>query len=240
MHLTAVARQSLAEAIFEQLRDRILSGQIPPGEPLPAERELCAKLEVNRASLREALGRLQTLRLISVRQGEPTTVLDYKAHGGLELLVTLVAGPGGDIQIDMIRSLIEMRAALAPDIASNAARRRTTPQLAVIRDSMHALEPLDDVVERHAEHLRFWAATVEASGNIAYRLMFNSLRRAVDAVGDIVAPAVAAETGFFEGYQALVVAIARRQPGVAAKVASDLVGRGTKSMLAILERMKTV
>lgn len=240
MFVTAVARQSLSQAVFEQLRDRILSGQIKPGDALPSERVLCEQLEVNRAALREALGRLQTLRLVSIRQGESTTVLDYKVHGGLELLVTLVSGPGGDIQTDVIRGFIEMRAALAPDIAASAARRRSPKQLEALKESLGALLPLDDVVARHDEHLRLWSIVVDASGNIAYRLMFNSLRRAVEAVGDIVAPALVAETSDDLGYKALVRAIARRQPKAAARAATNLVDRGTRSMLDLIEKLETV
>jgi DNA-binding FadR family transcriptional regulator len=240
MHLTALARQSLADGVFEQLRDRILSGQIRPGSSLPSERALCAQLEVNRQSLREGLGRLQQVGLISVRQGESTRVLDYREHGGLELLVALVSGPAGDVRTDVVRSFIEMRAALAPDIAAGAARRRSQAQVDALRESVDRLRELDDVIERHDEHLRFWSAVVDASGNIAYRLMFNTLRRALEVVGDIVAPAVVAETEHTAGYAALSVAIARRRPRSAEKATADLVGRGTRSMLDLLDKLEVV
>lgn len=48
--LQPVARQSLPDAIFVQLRDRILSGALAPGEALPAERVLCEELGVNRGA----------------------------------------------------------------------------------------------------------------------------------------------------------------------------------------------
>lgn len=240
MDVTAVSRRSLSEAVFLQLRDRILSGEIKPGETLPSERVLCAQLEVNRAALREALRRLQQLRLVSVRQGGSTTVLDYWEHGGLELLVAMVSGPGGELRPEVIRSFVEMRAALAPDIAGNAARRRSAEQLAELRASLERLAALDRdaVIERHDEHLHLWSLVVDASGNVAYRMMFNTLRRALEVAGDLVAAALAAETGHDAGYEALIDAIARRRQKAAQKAAADLVGRGTRAVLQILARLE--
>jgi Fe2+ or Zn2+ uptake regulation protein len=49
------------DRVFEQLRSRILSGAFPAGEQLPNERELATALHVNRASVREAVKRLEFL-----------------------------------------------------------------------------------------------------------------------------------------------------------------------------------
>ena len=62
--LKPVARTKLSDQVFTQLRDKILSSEYPPGERLPSERELCASLDVNRSSVREALKRLEHARLI--------------------------------------------------------------------------------------------------------------------------------------------------------------------------------
>ena len=47
------------DGVFEQLRSRILAGDFPSGERLPNERELAAARGVNRASVREAVKRLE-------------------------------------------------------------------------------------------------------------------------------------------------------------------------------------
>ena len=53
---------TVVETIVEQLQDRILAGQFPPGSRLPSERELSAQLQVARAPVREALSRLEQMR----------------------------------------------------------------------------------------------------------------------------------------------------------------------------------
>jgi len=236
--LIAVTRQSLSEAVFEQLRDQILSGQVEAGEALPSERVLCEQLGVNRSALREALRRLQQLRLISVRQGGATTVLDYREHGGLELLVSLVAGPNGGLRPRAIRSFVEMRAALAPDIAGLAARRRSTEQVGALREALETLRECSELSARHAAHLQLWSVGVDASSNVAYRLMFNTLRRALDAVGPVVAAALAPELNHTPGYVAMVDAIAKRRSKAAAEAATELVSRGTRSMLRVVAQLE--
>src|SRR6187200_602791 len=76
--LKPVEKQRVAEEIAEQLRSLILNGQYPPGSKLPPERELSKRLRVNRASLREALKKLEHLGLVRIRQcgGKPELIRD--------------------------------------------------------------------------------------------------------------------------------------------------------------------
>src|SRR5690606_16024826 len=94
-----------------------------PGSPLPAERVLCEALGVNRGAVREALKRLQQSRLVSVRHGGTSQVLDFRATGGLDLLADLLVAPSGELDVGVVRAVVEMRSALAPDIARRAAER---------------------------------------------------------------------------------------------------------------------
>src|SRR5512147_1770870 len=91
--LTPIPRKSLSDAVFEQLRDQIVNGQMQPGSPLPAERILCEALGVNRSSVREGLRRLQQAGLVAVRHGGASQVLDYHGSAGLDLLESLLVTP---------------------------------------------------------------------------------------------------------------------------------------------------
>lgn len=63
--------------IFQELRDRIVYGHYPPGTSLP-EKELCEEFNVSRTPLREALLKLQDMKLVSVipRFGTAVTPVD--------------------------------------------------------------------------------------------------------------------------------------------------------------------
>ena len=60
--------------IADRLIGRIESGELRPGERLPPERELSRELDVNRLTLRQALGVLKDRGLIVQRQGSGTFV----------------------------------------------------------------------------------------------------------------------------------------------------------------------
>src|ERR1700676_383038 len=93
-----VVRASVPDLVFAVLRDAILSGQYRPGERLPTQRTLAAELDVNMASVREALKRLEQLRLVDVRHGDATRVLDWRLEGGLEALAVLGSADEGIIE----------------------------------------------------------------------------------------------------------------------------------------------
>ena len=84
------ARTSATGAAEQALRAAIVSGELQPGEKLPAERELSARLGVSRLTLRAALATLSAAGLISVRHGSGYTVRDLRETGGTDLLPGLV------------------------------------------------------------------------------------------------------------------------------------------------------
>ena len=85
----------LPDQVFRRLVGDVLSGRYAPGERLPAQRTLAAELGVNMASVREGVKRLEQLRLVETRHGDGMRVRDWRAHGGLDVLVHAVADGGG-------------------------------------------------------------------------------------------------------------------------------------------------
>ncbi|WP_067489193.1 winged helix-turn-helix domain-containing protein [Actinomadura hibisca] len=65
--------------VAEDLRDRILNGEFPPGALLPSEPRLSASYSVSRTSLRNAIRQLRDWGLIEARQGTGTYVLSRPA-----------------------------------------------------------------------------------------------------------------------------------------------------------------
>src|SRR5439155_13215693 len=112
MPVSPIPRRSVPDHVFAQLREAILLGRYRPGERLLPQRALAAELEVNMASVREALKRLEQLRLVEVRHGDGTRVLDWRRSGGLEALVL-----GGGIDEPFAHDLFEARRLLLVEAA---------------------------------------------------------------------------------------------------------------------------
>ncbi|MCS7051586.1 MAG: PLP-dependent aminotransferase family protein, partial [Thermomicrobium sp.] len=64
--------------LAEQLRRRILSGELPPGTRLPPERRLAAMLGINRSTVVSAYRELAAEGLVSGHVGRGTIVIDHR------------------------------------------------------------------------------------------------------------------------------------------------------------------
>jgi len=238
--LKPVRKQSLSDAVFDQLREQIVSGEMKAGTALPAERALCETLDVNRGAVREALKRLAQARLVSVQHGGASRVLDYRSSGGLELLPDLLLTDAGGFDPAVVRSVIEMRSALAPDIA----------RLAAVRGGAAVASVLDDIVARMAavqDDLRclqtlameFWSALVDGTSNVAYRLAYNSLRQTYEKCMDLLTGVLADELGDRDSYLAIASAVRRGNAKAAESLARALTRRGEERMLAAVAALDT-
>lgn len=236
--LKPVRKQSLSDAVFVQLRDQIVSGEFAAGEPLPAERVLCEALGVNRGSVREALRRLQQSRLVSVRHGGTSQVLDYRASAGLDLLADLIVPSNGRIDTRVVGGIIEMRSALAPDIARRAAERGGAAHctaldaiVARMRERAGDLAALQDLA------VEFWSALVDAADNLAYRLAYNSLRATYDQCRALFTQVLADEIGDVAGYVAIAAAVRTGNAEQAARRARTLIERGERRVKQVLAQL---
>jgi len=236
--LKPVRKHSVSDAVFEQLRDQIVSGELTPGSPLPAERVLCEALAVNRGSVREALRRLEQSRLVSVRHGGTSQVLDYRASAGLDLLADLIISPSGQFDPRVVGAIIEMRSALAPDIARRAAERGGADDaeaLAAVTARMTAragdLAALQDLA------VEFWSQLVDAADNLAYRLAYNSMRATYDQCRELLTQVLAEELGDVERYRAIAAAVQAHDAERAAQLGRELVERGEHAVKHALAQL---
>jgi GntR family transcriptional repressor for pyruvate dehydrogenase complex len=58
-----------SDVLARELRERILSGELPEGTALPAERELVKQTQMSRSTVREALRILEVQNLVRVKTG---------------------------------------------------------------------------------------------------------------------------------------------------------------------------
>lgn len=158
--------------MFVELRDAIVSGRYEPGEKLPTQRTLAAEFGVNMASVREALGRLEQLRLVDVRHGDATRVLDWRTSGGLEALALL-----GSIDPATTAALFEARRLLLAEAAKLAAARRSEEQAHDLCGLAGAVASAEDESAALRADWEFMAALVEAAGNLVFQLIMNSVRQ---------------------------------------------------------------
>ncbi|WP_280439107.1 FadR/GntR family transcriptional regulator, partial [Nocardia cyriacigeorgica] len=190
MALQPVVKRSVSADVFEQIADDVLSGELAPGTALPSERQLAERLGVSRPAVREALQRLSAAGLVAVRQGDATTVLDYRRGAGLEVLPRLLVRAGA-LDPAVARSILEARLHNGPKVAELAAARvagldgesaarpaELAKTLSGLVVSVAAAEA--DPIAQQRIALEFWDHIVDAADSIVFRLMNNMLRAAYE------------------------------------------------------------
>ncbi|MCB0941278.1 MAG: FadR family transcriptional regulator [Mycobacterium sp.] len=234
MALQPVNRRSVPEDVFEQILADVLSGEMRPGEPLPSERRLAEVLGVSRPAVREALKRVAAAGLVEVRQGDATTVRDFRRHAGLDLLPRLLLRDG-QLDVAVARSILEARLHNGPKVAELAAARRLPGLSELLDESIRKLQHDADLTEQQRHALSFWDHVVDGADSIAFRLMFNTLRAAYEPALPALATMMAAEVGQVEAYRRLADAIDAGDVAAAGAAARALLEPATVALNTALD-----
>ena len=231
----AVKKKTTGQTVFEDLRDKILSGEFPPGSHLPSERDMVSKLGVSRGAIREAIQRLEQSKLVSVNHGGGTRVNNFYETAGLELLVSLINHNKFDFDLKIIRSLIEMRTALGVDAARLAAQRRSEEIKDQLLEQVDALEKLTSAPEQQEKIIEIWDLIIEASENLAYKLSMNTLKETYSKFSQFLGSAML-DSYRLNDFQKLIQAIVAKHHVKAESIARTMVERDTKKILDIVDQ----
>lgn len=163
--LTPVRPVRLYAQVVDQVLDMLSGGTLVPGDRLPPERELAARFEVSRASLRQALTAIEVSGYIEIRPGSGAYVVatpEPKQPGSSAGSLAEIATSAAPLEI------LEARALVEPGVARLAADRRTEADLFVMRDLIDEMSAAIDVGTDGWEadwgfHAALGAATKNAS-----------------------------------------------------------------------------
>lgn len=115
--------------VADVLRERILAGELQPGERLPAENELAALLQVSRATSREALRLLASERLIQTRRGVSGGVfVMHPSHSDVERSMNTAFDLMTTTGELLMEEVLDAWLMIGPASAALAAERRTEPE----------------------------------------------------------------------------------------------------------------
>lgn len=210
--MKAVARQTRAGQVAEALKRRILSGAYRPGDKLPAEPALAAELDVNRFTVREALTRLEQLRLIERRPGAGTLVLDYSQHASVDVIEYLVLTEDEQVNTEVLANLLEAARILTAEVAGLAAERRSHDDLATLDVIVARMRSEKNLSRLLWLDFDFNWALADAAHNIVPRLLLNSVRGLLDKYTHLLETLWVSPGSITEGYEHVVDAVRRQDP----------------------------
>lgn len=171
--IVRINRDRVADQVFNDLMSRILAGEFPPGEKLPAEHSLSESYGVSRASVRAALQRLGTLGLVESRVGEGTFARDGSLESLSREVSPLVARDSMTPYVTEFRELIERSS------ASLAVRRASDAELdhfVEVADGLLVIAKEGELGRYLDEDYEFHLALCKLSHNPLYEWMYGSIR----------------------------------------------------------------
>lgn len=159
--LTPVTRTTLTSDICRKMVSHLIRGDWRSGERIPAERELCQKLNVGRASLREALKALEIMGMIETRLGDGTYVCERSEFFSRPLLWAITSSSEAEAQ-----ELVEARRLIEVELAGMAAERGTAEDLRQLGEQLDLMEKFKDSPADFAQaDIHFHIAIAQAAHN---------------------------------------------------------------------------
>ena len=157
MPVQMVENRRLYRQIADQIEGLIAAGEFAPGERLPPERDLAAKLGVSRATVREAMIALELAGLVDIRIGSGIYVIGtQKAEVAKD-----DPGPGPFELIDARRAIESGVAALAAVNATGDEIEALSENIAAMRAEQKDAPPNNEEADR-LFHLNLARATHNA------------------------------------------------------------------------------
>ena len=117
-----VKRRTISSEIRAQLLEAIRTGELQPGSPVPAERQLCEQFGVARTAVREAIQGLTATGYLERRGNRPVFAArlpEIRLKGDTATL---------DQRKALVRQLFEVRRTIEPTMSELAARRATAAE----------------------------------------------------------------------------------------------------------------
>jgi len=208
----------VSDRVFRHLCQAALSGRYEPGDKLPTQRQLAAELGVGMAPVREAVQRLEQLRIVEVRHGDGMRVADWRRDGGLDVIAHLLFGEGRP-ERELMGVLMEARRLVLVEVARLAAIRRSPEQAAALARIAAEMAEAPDARTAQLLDLAFFAEMVQASGNLVFVLVMNSVRQVYLDWEEMFQPLVAEHRELAGHYRRAAVAVkAGRAANAAAAV----------------------
>lgn len=160
--LSPLRTPAAGEVLADRITTAIALGEFTPGQRLPAERELAARLGVSRTTVRDALARVVTSGLLEVRRGRSGGAFvrgPWATDSARAVRATLGS------QWDQLESTFDMRHLVEALVARTAAERRDAADTREIRAALRQYERATELPDAQAADLRLHHAIAKAAKN---------------------------------------------------------------------------
>lgn len=180
MQFKKISAPSLKELFVQQLEDMILSGRLEIGAQLPPERELAETMQISRSVVNAGINEMAAKGFLEIRPRIGTFVGDYRRHGTMETLLSIMKYNGGRLRRDEVRSILQIKLVLDRLAVQGAMSRITKEELAILGERLEMMAQAQQKDSQMAEAtFGFHHELALLSGNTLIPLIYYSFRQPI-------------------------------------------------------------
>jgi DNA-binding FadR family transcriptional regulator len=180
MGLSAAGRRAnLADTVFDNLKERILTGGYAQDSLLPTQEELAREFGVSRTVMRDAFHKLSSLGFIEIRQGKGSFV---RSAQPISIVSSIPLVQNFKMEAAWIKDLMEARYYLEQSIVRLAAARICTSGLSFLEQNVSLMEEAvrsGDNAGFVVQDLEFHEKLAEICGNKILKQTLGAIRGAM-------------------------------------------------------------
>ena len=229
-----------SKEITHRLLRRIIDGVYPAGSLLPTERQLAEEFGVARTIIREALKRIETAYLITIRQGSGALVENFKTAGGIELADFLMVRNDGSMDNQFLKDVGQFHESIHIWLVKLAAQRITPDEIEALKKLVKERTTISNDDEKLSGiTLKITRSIVNASHNKYVRLLFNTLARTTRASRIVFEMPFYFDPEAQTFFERLIEAFENRDSEMAALLATRMFESNRENYLRAIDRLST-
>lgn len=174
MSFDKISTLSVRETFVREIENKILSGELKPGDKLPPARQLCKIMGVSLTVVNAGVSELASKGFVEVKPRHGTYVADYIANGNTETFFSIIRYNGGRINAKEFRSFTESRVALDPLIAELVIKRASDEEIASLGGIIEDIKKSGELHETCRLITHFYHKMYIISQNSFCALLYNS------------------------------------------------------------------
>lgn len=168
--------RNLKNSFVETIKERILSGELKPGDRMPPERELALEMGISRGSVNQGILDLERMGFIRVVPRKGAFVTEYLGNGTPETLAAIMSYDSKLLDPTLFKDLMDMRILIERECVRLACARMNNVSRQLLNERVNALYCAD--AQQLPEALyQFHLCIVRISGNSAYIMIFQSFEK---------------------------------------------------------------
>lgn len=227
---------SLKEKVLQELENKILSGELQPGERLPPERDMASAMGISRSLINLCILELESRGFVRIVPRQGTFVADYKKHGTPQILLSLMHYDIDKMDWTLFDSMMDTRQLIEYECTRLAIKNATQEDIESIREALGGMEKNIDSGNFLKENFRFHQALTAASGNAVYAMILNSFEHALIYFLKIFFCNAERREASLKNHQDLFKALCERNKAEALETIHRIFDTGIKALSNVFKR----